>query len=414
MSWKQKSKNDWGRLDLTSDYKTTSLGAVVDFIAKGIPPKYTDEKNENSVVVLNQKTNRNFQIDYSVARLNDLTKKKVAAEKLLKDNDILINSTGVGTAGRIAQLFSVPEPTTVDGHMIILRADSREIDPIYLGYALKSQQPKIESLQEGSTGQTELNRQRLLDEIQISFPKDRGKQEEIGSIFLSIDNRIEQNKEINHHLAEIAKSIFDSYFIDLSPYNGVMPDDWQLSNLTGIANYLNGLAMQKHRPQSNEQGLPVLKIKELRQGFTDSTSDLCSSNIRRDYIIHDGDVIFSWSGSLLVDFWTGGDCGLNQHLFKVSSETYDKWFYYAWTKHHLDRFVKMAADRATTMGHIKRDALEKAEVLIPNNKDYQEIGNKLKPIYDQIINNRVESRKLVALRDTLLPKLMSGKISVTD
>lgn len=83
MSWKQKSKNDWGRLDLTSDYKTTSLGAVVDFIAKGIPPKYTDEKSGNSVVVLNQKTNRNFQIDYSVARLNDLTKKKVPADKLL-------------------------------------------------------------------------------------------------------------------------------------------------------------------------------------------------------------------------------------------------------------------------------------------------------------------------------------------
>lgn len=239
-------------------------------------------------------------------------------------------------------------------------------------------------------------------------------QELISDILKSYDEKIQLNKQINHHLAEIAKSIFDSYFIDLSPYDGVMPDDWQLSNLTGIANYLNGLAMQKHRPQSNEQGLPVLKIKELRQGFTDSTSDLCSSNIRRDYIIHDGDVIFSWSGSLLVDFWTGGDCGLNQHLFKVSSETYDKWFYYAWTKHHLDRFVKMAADRATTMGHIKRDALEKAEVLIPSNKDYQEIGNKLKPIYDQIINNRVESRKLVALRDTLLPKLMSGEISATD
>ena len=239
-------------------------------------------------------------------------------------------------------------------------------------------------------------------------------QRTIVGVLSALDDRIAENKKINHHLAEIAKSIFDSYFIDLSPYDGVMPDDWQLSNLTGIANYLNGLAMQKHRPQSNEQGLPVLKIKELRQGFTDSTSDLCSSNIRRDYIIHDGDVIFSWSGSLLVDFWTGGDCGLNQHLFKVSSETYDKWFYYAWTKHHLDRFVKMAADRATTMGHIKRDALEKAEVLIPSNKDYQEIGNKLKPIYDQIINNRVESRKLVALRDTLLPKLMSGEISVTD
>ena len=81
----------------------------------------------------------------------------------------------------------------------------------------------------------------------------------------------------------MAKSIFDSYFIDLEPYGGVKPDDWQFSNLTGIANYLNGLAMHKFRPQDNEQGLPVLKIKELRQGFTDSTSDLCSPNIRRDY-----------------------------------------------------------------------------------------------------------------------------------
>lgn len=239
-------------------------------------------------------------------------------------------------------------------------------------------------------------------------------QREIASMLTALDNRIAENKKINHHLAEMGRSIFDSYFIDLEPNGGVKPDDWQLSNLTGIANYLNGLAMQKFRPQDNEQGLPVLKIKELRQGFTDSTSDLCSPSIRGDYIIHDGDVIFSWSGSLLVDFWTGGECGLNQHLFKVTSNTYDKWFYYAWTKHHLDRFVKMAADRATTMGHIKRDALEKAEVLIPSDKDYEEIGKMLKPIYDQILNKRVESRKLVALRDSLLPKLMSGEISVTD
>lgn len=297
---------------------------------------------------------------------------------------------------------------------IVMRAKESISDEDYIYYLSRSpywREIAIKSMV-GSSGRQRVQLD-VLKNTKLSIPS-LEEQREIGKILRSIDEKIENNRKINHHLAEIAKSIFDSYFIDLSPYDGVMPNDWQLSNLTGIANYLNGLAMQKHRPQSNEQGLPVLKIKELRQGFTDSTSDLCSSNIRRDYIIHDGDVIFSWSGSLLVDLWTGGDCGLNQHLFKVSSETYDKWFYYAWTKHHLDRFVKMAADRATTMGHIKRDALEKAEVLIPSNKDYQEIGNKLKPIYDQIINNRVESRKLVALRDTLLPKLMSGEISVTD
>lgn len=304
--------------------------------------------------------------------------------------------------------------TLVSTGFAVITVDKEKANSDFIYYYL-TQNDVTETLQaigEQSTSAYPSIKPSDIENLEISLPT-LEEQEVIAHTLRSLDQKIEVNREINHHLAEMAKSIFDSYFIDLEPYGGVKPDDWQFSNLTGIANYLNGLAMQKFRPQDNEQGLPVLKIKELRQGFTDSTSDLCSPNIRRDYIIHDGDVIFSWSGSLLVDFWTGGECGLNQHLFKVTSDTYDKWFYYAWTKHHLDRFVKIAADRATTMGHIKRDALEKAEVLIPSDEDFEEIGKMLKPIYDQILNNRVESRKLVALRDNLLPKLMSGEISVT-
>ena len=116
--------------------------------------------------------------------------------------------------------------------------------------------------------------------------------------------------------------------------------------MLGIADYLNGLAMQKFRPKDDEHGLPVLKIKELRQGSCDDSSELCSPSIKPEYIVHDGDVIFSWSGSLLVDLWCGGTCGLNQHLFKVTSTKYDKWFYYSWTDHHLQKFVAIAADMA--------------------------------------------------------------------
>ena len=172
--------------------------------------------------------------------------------------------------------------------------------------------------------------------------------------------------------------------------------------------------MQKYRPTADETGIPVLKIKELRQGCCDNNSELCSPNIKSEYIIHDGDVIFSWSGSLLVDFWCGDICGLNQHLFKVTSSKYDKWFYYAWTKHHLDRFIGVAADKATTMGHIKRDELSKAEVLIPSKADYNRIGALLQPIYDLIITNRIENKKIASLRDILLPKLMSGELDVSD
>ena len=187
-----------------------------------------------------------------------------------------------------------------------------------------------------------------------------------------------------------------------------MPANWNKGNLLDIADYLNGLPMQRFRPSNNEIGIPVLKIKELRQGFCDASSDLCSPAINPDYIIRNGDVIFSWSGSLLVDFWCGNTCGLNQHLFKVTSKKFDKWFYYLWTQHYLKQFISLASDKATTMGHIKRGDLINATVLIPNNEDYFKAAKLLQPICDQIISNRLEGHQLALLRDILIPELISG------
>lgn len=261
---------------------------------------------------------------------------------------------------------------------------------------------------------TKMPRGDKLSIMQYNVPDfDLTTQKQIASILSALDNKIELNNRINENLELQAQAIFKSWFVDFEPFGGVMPEDWKVGNLLDIADYLNGLAMQKFRPNENENSLPVLKIKELRQGFCDNTSDLCSENIKSEYIIHDGDVIFSWSGSLLVDFWCGGTCGLNQHLFKVTSEKYNKWFYYSWTQYHLQKFISIAKDMATTMGHIKREELKKSEVLIPNSEDYSKIGNLLSPIYDMIIANRLENKRLAKLRDTLLPKLMNGEIDVS-
>ena len=236
------------------------------------------------------------------------------------------------------------------------------------------------------------------------------RQKKIACVLRMLDKKIELNNKINNNLEQQAKAIFSNEFLTLE----TLPGGWKQASLIDIADYLNGLAMQKYRPTVDETGIPVLKIKELRQGCCDDNSELCSPSIKSEYIIHDGDVIFSWSGSLLVDFWCGGICGLNQHLFKVTSNKYNKWFYYAWTKHHLDRFIAVAADKATTMGHIKRDELSKAEVLIPNEADYKRIETLLQPIYDLIIANRIENKKLAETRDTLLPKLMTGAIDISE
>ena len=240
-------------------------------------------------------------------------------------------------------------------------------------------------------------------------------QQKIAAILSSLDYKIELNNKINTNLEQQAQALFKNWFVAFEPFSGKMPEGWKVGKLSEIADYLNGLAMQKFRPLEGEEGLPVLKIKELRQGCYDESSELCSpSRIKPEYIIHDGDVIFSWSGSLLVDIWCGGTCGLNQHLFKVTSKTYEKWFYYLWTKHHLDRFIFLAADKATTMGHIKREELDKAEVVIPDDKTYSKLTMTLSPIIDTIINNRVENRRLSEIRDNLLPELMSGNINVED
>ena len=263
------------------------------------------------------------------------------------------------------------------------------------GYVTGSAQPKLS--------------QANLNAVTLSLPS-VNEQKKIVEYLYMLDQKIDVNRQINDNLQQQALAIFQQELL----IEGDLPEGWTRSNLLDIANYLNGLAMQKFRPADGENGLPVLKIKELRQGFCDASSELCSPSIKPEYIVHDGDVIFSWSGSLLVDLWCGGTCGLNQHLFKVTSEKYPKWFYYIWTAHYLARFIAIAADKATTMGHIKREELAKAEVVIPDIASMERIGGIMQPIYDLIISNRIENRKLSTVRDTLLHQLMSGEIDVSD
>ena len=263
----------------------------------------------------------------------------------------------------------------------------------------------------------------ILNDIQISYPKNIEDQRRIASILSSLDRKIELNNKINADLEEMAQAIFKNWFVDFDPFKdgkfvdselGMIPEGWKVGRLTEIASYMNGLAMQKYPPENNEDSLPVLKIKELGQGFCGTDSDRCSCNIKDECKIHNGDVIFSWSGTLLVDVWCGGDCGLNQHLFKVTSNDYPKWFYYYWTKHHLQEFIHIAKDKAVTMGHIKRGHLEEAMVAIPDNDSMEKAHELFEPILSKMISLRLESSRLSLLRDTLLPRLMSGELEVPE
>ena len=298
------------------------------------------------------------------------------------------------------------------------------VDSFFLCYLLKS--PEVYNyIANNCVSGSALPRIVLKDfkEVKLRVPS-LAKQKEVVSILKSLDDKIEVNRKINENLEQQAQALFKSWFVDFEPFKngefveselGMIPKGWIIKSLSEIADYVNGLAMQKYRPEDGEIGLPVLKIKELGQGGFDTNSELCSpSLIGEKYIINDGDIIFSWSGTLMVKIWCGGKCGLNQHLFNVVAKDYPNWFAYQWTRHHLDNFIRIAKDKAVTMGHIKRGELDKAKVLIPESHQMNTISDIMKPIHLQMISNELESRRLAELRDTLLPKLMSGELKVNE
>lgn len=359
---------------------------------------------------------------------------KVRASKLPNSKSVIAYKPGDVLISNIRPYFKkIWFSSTIGGSsadVLVIRPNEKVI-PDYLYYFL-SQDKIFDYMVQTSKG-TKMPRgdkQALMD-YELAIPN-LDIQKYISKFFSNIDKKIEINNSLISNLEELAQTLFKRWFVDFEfpneegkPYKssggkmvesdvGMIPEGWEVESLSKIANFQNGLAMQKFRPGEGEDSLPVLKIKELRQGFTDYNSDLCSTNIKDSVKVYDGDVIFSWSATLLVKLWVGGNAGLNQHLFKVTSEEHSKWFYYLWTKHYLDLFNAIAQDKATTMGHIKRSHLDESKVIVPSEQHYIYFDSVFNRIIEQKINLLKENKSLIGLRDTLLPKLLSGEIELPD
>lgn len=243
----------------------------------------------------------------------------------------------------------------------------------------------------------------FLSKTQWSIPH-LSEQRAIGSILGSLDDKIDLLRRENNTLEAMAETLFRQCFVEEDPQG------WECKTLDTLANFQNGLACQKFRPTNNIDRLPVLKIKELNDGITPET-EWATSQVASKYIVELGDVIFSWSGSLVLKIWGGERCVLNQHLFKVTSHEYPKWLYYLWTKQYLPEYIGIAEGKSTTMGHIQKHDLIRS-TLIPPKDILADIDGKISPYFEKIIFNLRQIQTLIRLRDTLLPKLMSGELRV--
>ena len=398
------------------EWKEVRLGDVCTRVCSGGTPKSTNLSYYGGKIPwLNTKEIDFNRIYFTEKTITDSGLNNSSA-KWIVPNTVTVAMYGA-TAGKSC---IVKVPMTTNQACCNLTINDEVADYEFVYYSLKNDYTTLASLANGGAQQN-LNAQIIKDYV-LKMPS-LADQRRIASILSSLDRKIELNNKINADLEEMAQAIFKNWFVDFEPFKdgkfvdselGMIPEGWKVGRLTEIASYMNGLAMQKFPPENNEDSLPVLKIKELGQGFCGPDSDRCSCNIKDECKIHNGDVIFSWSGTLLVDVWCGGDCGLNQHLFKVTSKEYPKWFYYYWTKHHLQEFIHIAKDKAVTMGHIKRGHLEEAMVAIPDNDSMEKAHELFEPILSKMISLRLESSRLSSLRDTLLPRLMSGEIEVPE
>ena len=332
---------------------------------------------------------------------------------------------------------NVAETTIATGRGIAIIRANNPANSRYIEYFLKSKENYWDLL-EGSGSVFGNATKSDLSKLLIPWPDMDVAREAIGCILGSLDDKIELNRQMCKTLEDTAQAIFKSWFIDFDPVHAkaegkqpkgmnpaiaalfpdsfddshLIPKGWSLDGLDSLGTFLNGLALQKY-PPTDDEWLPAIKIAQLRTNDT-RNADKVSSSIGKEYIVKDGDILFSWSGSLECVLWSGGKGALNQHLFKVTSTDYPKWFVYFWIHHHLPEFRHIAAGKATTMGHIQRHHLKEAKVIIPSS-NILEIANRIiDPLFENIVIRSLESKQLEYIRDLLLPQLISGSLRVSD
>ena len=349
------------------------------------------------------------------------------SKSILHKGDVVIVRTGIpGTCCVV--------PAEYDGcncsDVVIVHPNTELVNPHYLAAYINFWGQR--QIQNNKVGAIQQHFNVHSAEEMLIFLPDITEQEKIVKTIVALNGKIENNFSVCVELEAMAKTLYDYWFTQFDFPNAVgkpyrssggemewneqlkreIPKGWDIGNLYAIADPINGLACQKHRPKENEKALPVVKIKEMHEGITEET-ELVSVNIPEKHKIFDGDILFSWSATLEVMYWFGGNAGLNQHIFKVLPiNGFAKEYVYHQFSAYVINFVKMAEARKTTMGHITTDHLEQSRIVLPPAKIVQAFSEIVAPIHEKIGQCQKENRELIKLRDWLLPMLMNGQASV--
>lgn len=415
-------------------FEAKRLGDVAEIIGGGTPSTKDAGNWDGDIPWLTPKDLSTFEGIYIDRGSRSITEQgfKTSSAKMLPTGAVLYTSRA--PIGYVA-IASNPISTNQGFKSLILKDG---YVPEFVFYLLKASKSEIEAHASGGTF-AEISAKALSDVV-LRFPP-KVQQQAISKLLKSLDEKIAANNAISKTLENIAQTLFKSWFIDFDPVKakmagekpegmddataslfpdsmeeselGSIPAGWEVRSLDEISEYLNGLAMQKFPVTDENEKLPVIKIAQLRAGNTHG-ADMASGLLDPRFIIRDGDILFSWSGTLEVDTWTGGPGALNQHLFKVSGKSVPNWYSYLSTKSFLPFFREIASGKATTMGHIQRGHLSESKIAVPTKEVLRRASEIIEPIFSLKIATSVEGRTLTEIRDSLMPRLISGYLQIPE
>ena len=453
---------------MTGKWELKPLGELCLLINRGVAPAYVEQ---GGILVINQKCIRNHHVSLAEAKRTDPKAKRVPEDRLLRPFDVLVNSTGVGTLGRVAQVKKLSEPATVDSHVTIIRPDPRKIYPHYLGFALEFKQPEIEALAEGSTGQIELPRARLRGlEIPIPpFPSQRA----IAHILGTLDDKIELLRRMNETLEAMARALFKSWFVDFDPVIdnaleagnpipdelkekakrrlalgerrkllpehirrlfpdrfvdselGPIPDGWACKQLGQLVSIVKGRSYKSSELAPSDTALVTLKSFHRGGGYKPDGLKPYIGKYSAEQVVRPGELVIALTDVTQQAEVIGKPAivrqdrryrtlvaSLDTAIIRPLDDRVTIPFLYCLLLSSDFQNHAYGHCTGTTVLHLSKDALPTYQFAYPPEELIVAYTRLSAPAFSKTDLNHAEIATLGALRDTLLPKLISGEVRV--
>ena len=420
-----------------NDYRITKIGEVASSISE------THKFGKEQLIFLNTSDILHGKfLHHTYSAVKDWPGQ---AKKSIRKEDILFSEIRPAN-GRWAYVAHDADDFVVSTKLMVIRAKQDLLFPKFLYQFLTSSAITkwLQHLAESRSGTFPQITFDQVSTLELPLPP-LAEQKAIAAVLGALDDKIELNKRMNATMEAMARALFQSWFVDFDPVRekvsgrkpkgmdaataalfpasfqdsplGKIPKGWSTIPVYEVATYLNGLAFRADDFCEPTNGLPVIKIAELKSGI-DKQTKFTAVEQPKQYRISDGDLLFSWSGSpetsIDIFTWTGIDGWLNQHIFKISHQPpIGRATLFALLKNLKPEFIEIARNKQTTgLGHVTVQDLKRMRVVNASSEIWLQFESMTAPIFNQMLNNLRETRTLARIRDTLLPKLLSGELAI--